>query len=245
VDTLNLDCFPQLHDQPVFSKLDVKAVLGVALSTEDGLARVAEGVANFRQTTLANYAALVESGDPSVSSFNVQNLLNDSMTLEGSVQEVVASTAIEGARSKDQQVAAFTDLVSKAVKAVPVPGGKIVDVVWAEVRQLSSDEVRSAFADNESVMRAHQTDEAVDGKVKAAISSYLALVEAGVADVPPELRDTWMPDGELITLGDIDPALLGVRRSDAMSAIAGQIVALNLDTAYWDPFRPPSTAKQT
>jgi hypothetical protein len=36
-----------------------------------------------------------------------------------------------------------------------------------------------------------------------------------------------------------------VRRSDAMSAIAGQIVALNLDTAYWDPFRPPSTAKQT
>jgi hypothetical protein len=244
VRTLKLDCFPHLPDQPVFFRDDVRSVLGVALSTEDGLARVAEGVAGFRQTTLENYAARVEAGDPSVSSTTLQNLLNATMKLDGSVQEVVATTAIEGARSEDQRVATFTDLVSTAAKAVPMQGGKIVDVAWAELRQLTSDDVNAAFADNESVARAEQTDDAVDGKVKAVISSYLAMVEAGVVDLPPDLREDWMPDGELITVGDIEPALLGNFESDALGAIANQIVGSDLSASYMDPFHPLKTEDQ-
>jgi hypothetical protein len=246
---------PRLEDQPRLNSKDLDGLLGVALSTDAGMSRIAEGVANLRVTTLGGWQALHDAGSPVATTQALEGLLTSSTRLEGHLQHAVAGVEIEGARTKDQQVAAFTDLVSTAAELVPVPGAddlvdiagdtgkQLVDEAWSRIRDVPSGQIERLLGGNEELVRAEQTDAAVDGQARSVVTTFLALAEAGVITVPPELRDTWMPDGELVSLSDIEHGDLSVRHDEASNLMESIISVDTLRAAYKDPFVDWDTEK--
>ena len=255
VDTTSNKFLPVLTDYPVMDSADLERLIKVGLSTEDGMARIAEGVAGYRNAVLAGfsqeYPGALDALDPSVSPAArtaLTNLLSSSCMLDGYVQHAVGEIDIEGARSRDQQVAAFTSLVSEAVGMIPVPyadeigeglgdvGSKVWDFGVGQVRELPAESIEHAFGSNEAAARDEQTGEAVDGRNKSVIASFLSLVQAGVVEVPPDLADVWAPGGDLISLADIDPARLDSYYEKARNAMVDVVVVGSLGGMYKDPF---------
>lgn len=255
VTTTSNPFLPTLADYPTLDAVDLDKLLAVGLSTEDGMARIAEGVAGYRNAVLSGfsetYPGTLESLDPSVSPAArtaLTNLLGSSIHLEGYMQHAVGEIDIAGAVTRDQQVAAFTSLVSEAVGMVPVPyadeigeglgdvGSKLWDYGVGQVQELPAESIENAWGNNEAAARDAQTDEALDGRKKAVITSYLSLAEAGVVEVRPDLADVWAPGGDLITLADIDPHQLDTYYENARSSMVDVVVEDDLLSRYKDPF---------
>jgi hypothetical protein len=238
-----------LLDYPVLDKVDLDGLLKVALSTEDGMSRIAEGVAGFRQMQLTNFALQHPGVEGAQVNFaDLQKILNDGSRLEGYMQHSVGDIAIEGAKSADQQVAVFTGLVSEAAGLLPVPfadqagdalgeaGKKAWEAAWGHVQQIPTDHVTEAFGNNEDVARDEQTGEAQLGRERMVISTYLSLAQAGVLDVPESMRDTWMPGGQIVSLENIKPEDLQTFRSEAADALSTVLSVTELELTYKDPF---------
>jgi hypothetical protein len=238
-----------LLDYPVLDKVDLDGLLKVALSTEDGMSRIAEGVAGFRQMQLTNFALQHPGVEGAQANFaDLQKILNDGSRLEGYMQHSVGDIAIEGAKSADQQVAVFTGLVSEAAGLLPVPfadqagdalgeaGKKAWEAAWGHVQQIPTDHVTEAFGNNEDVARDEQTGEAQLGRERMVISTYLSLAQAGVLDVPESMRDTWMPGGQIVSLENIKPEDLQTFRSEAADALSTVLSVTELELTYKDPF---------
>jgi hypothetical protein len=178
----------------------------------------------------------------------MQKILNNSAELEGHMQHAVGQIDIEGAKSKDQQVAAFTSLVSEAVGLVPVPfadeiggaageiGKKAWESAWSQVQEIPSERVTETFGNNEDAARDEQTGEAALGRQKMLINTYLSLAQAGVVDIPPNMQDTWAPGGQIVSLESIRPEDLQAFHSEADDALSGIISAAELRAMYKDPF---------
>jgi hypothetical protein len=238
-----------LLDQPVLDRSDLDGLLTVALSSEDGMARIAEGVAGLRQTQLTNFA--LQHPGPDGARENVaglQSILNSSSRVEGFMQHAVGEIEIDGARSADQRVAAFTGLVSEAAGLLPVPfadqagdavgdlGKKVWETAWGHVQEIPSDRITESFGSNEDAARSEQTGEAQLGRENMVIGTFLSLTEAGVLGIPESMRDTWAPDGRLISLGDIPPEDVQTFRSEAADALGTVLSVSELELTYKDPF---------
>lgn len=238
-----------LTDYPVLDKVDLDGLLKVALSSEDGMARIAEGVAGYRQVQLTNFA-LQHPGleGAQANDAHLQKILSDGSRLEGFMQHAVGDIAIEGAKSADQQVAVFTGLVSEAAGLLPVPfadeagdllgdvGKKAWESAWGHVQEIPTDHVTEAFGSNEDAARDEQTGQAQLGRERMVISTYLSLAEAGVLEVPESMRDTWMPGGRMVSLDTIAPQDLQTFRSEAADALSAVLSVSDLELSYKDPF---------
>ena len=236
-----------LRDQPVLDGVDLRKLLSVSLSTEEGMARIAEGVAGYRQTQLTNFA-LHADGGAEANPAELQKILNEGAYLEGYMQHAVSETVIEGAKSTDQQVAVFTSLVSEAAGLLPVPfadeipgavgdvGASLWNTAWGHVQEIPADRITESFGSNEDAARDAESGKAALGRERMVISSYLALAEAGVVTIPENMQDTWMRDGRIISLDDVPPADLQTFRSEAADAISALSSVAELDLLYKDPF---------
>ncbi|HYQ76410.1 hypothetical protein [Cellulomonas sp.] len=250
LDVTSNPYLPRFDDYPMLDSGDATSLLRVAVSSEEGMARMAEGVAGYRHAMLAGVTEhhLSDQGLTEEGRMAVQNILGTSARVEGAVQAMVGAVAVEGARSQDQQVAAFTSLVSEAVGLIPVPfsdevggavgdlGKKAWDAAWGQVTEIPTDRVTDAFGSNEAAARDAATGEAIDGRNKSVISSYLALVNAGVVEVPPEMRDVWQPGGRLITMGDIETPAISSYFEKARHAMMDLVDEESLLGMYQDPF---------
>lgn len=246
--TLRDRFLPDLAAQPLVYTNDLDSLLRVALSTEDGMARVAEGVANYRQTSIGGWAALADAGDPDATPQALEAVLTSSSKLEGYMQEAVSQLDIGSARSRDQQVAAFTGLVSKAAALVPVPGADMIvdvagstgmqlaDAAWSGIRSLPVGQIAEVFAGSEEAARAEATDAYLDGRSMSIVSNFLALAEAGVVEVPSVLRETWMPGGHLVSVTDISLDELGVRTYEASTVLESIVSVDAIESAFKDPY---------
>jgi hypothetical protein len=246
---------PRLEDQPRLNSKDLDGLLAVALSTDEGMGRIAEGVANLRVTSLGGWQALHDAGSSVATDQALEGLLTSTTRLEGYLQHAVAGVEIEGAATKDQQVAAFTDLVSKAAELVPVPGAddlveiagetgkQLVDEAWSRLREVPSGQITELLGGNEDLVREEQTEAAVDGQARSVVTTFLALAEAGVVTVPPELQDIWMPGGELVSLSDIEHGDLSFRHDEAANMMESILSVDTLRAAYKDPFVDWDTEK--
>ncbi len=168
--------------------------------------------------------------------------------MEGYVQKAVGEIAIDGARSKDQQVAAFTSLVSEAAGMLPVPfagevgeiagtaGTTLWEAAWGHVSEIPSDRITATFADNEGAQILVQTGEAEQGQRDMVINSYLSLVQAGIVDVPADRIDVWAPGGTLVSLGTIPPGQMQDYRNEVDIAMRGIVDSNYLEGIYADQF---------
>lgn len=247
---------PALQNQPLLYSGDAAGLLRVALSSESGMARIAEGVAHYRQTALAGWSALHESDPVRANDSALESVLATSAALEGYMSETIGQLEIGSARSSDQQVAAFSGLVSTAASLVPVPGAEmLVDVAgstgnqlagaaWSHLQTLPGEQVDQIFGGAEDAARDAATRAYYDNRARSVVSSFLAVAEAGVVDVPPALRDVWMPGGRLITASEIPIEELGVRASEAGSALQHRVSVDVIAAAFADPYDVLSTERR-
>jgi hypothetical protein len=240
---------PALSHYPVMDSADLDGLLKVALSTEDGMSRIAEGVAGFRQAQLTSFAQQHPGADGAHANAQaLQTILTRNANLEGYMQHAVGDIAIEGAKSRDQQVAVFTGLVSEAVGLVPVPfadelgdaagdlGKKAWESAWSHVQEIPSDRITESFGNNEDAAKDEQTGEAQLGREKMVISTFLSLAESGVIEIPPTMRDTWAPGGDIISLESIRPEDVQTFRAEAADAMGSVLSVAELELKYKDPF---------
>lgn len=240
---------PLVSDYPALDQTDLNGLLKVALSSEGGLARVAEGVAAYRQTVLEGFAQKYDSLDVPGARGELDRLLGDSASMEGYLQRRVGEVAIAGAESRDQQVAVFTTLVSEAAGLVPVPfagdvgelagevGTKLWNTAWSHAQQLPAEHITQTFASNASAEAHTQSVEAERGQRDMVITSYLSLVQAGILEVPPDRLDVWAPGGELVSLGTIAPQDMQYYRGEVDLALRDAVDPVYLEGIYQAEFQ--------
>lgn len=240
---------PAMTDYPVLDAVDLDGLLGVALSDENGMARIAEGVAGLRQAQLGSFAEQ-HPGMEGAEAHNqaLRSILSDSAKLEGYMQHAVGEIAIEGAKTRDQQVAVFTGLVSEAVGLIPVPGAdaagdvvgetgkKVWEAAWGKVQEIPADRITESFGSNEDAVRDEQTGAAQLGREKMVITTYLALAESGVVEIPENMRDTWAPGGQVVSLEGIAPEDLQTFHAEAADRLGTLLSVAELDLIYKDGF---------
>lgn len=231
---LSLSSIGPFTAYPVMDGPDVEGLLAVALSTDEGVARIAEGVAGYRQAELASFAARYPEPDAArVHAIELENILYASTGLDAVVRGELRATGPEA----DRRVAAYVDLVSRAEADLPVPfvyrttdahedPGTDGGPAWVDVRQLPADVVERAFARASSRPPSEQ-----DGRDRVWVTAYRALLEAGVLALPDDLAGAWAPGGELVTLGDIPADALGERAVEAREPIG--FLLSDLDVERW------------
>lgn len=240
---------PFVSDYPRLDQPDLDRLLKVALSSEAGLARVAEGVAGYRQTVLEGFAQQFDSTDSLEARQALDRVLGDSASMEGYLQRRVGEVAIAGAESRDQQVAVFTKLVSEAAGLVPVPfagdvgelagetGTKLWNAAWSHVQNLPAEHITETFASNAAAEAHSQSVEAERGQRDMVINSYLSLVHAGILEVPPDRLDVWAPNGELISLATIPPEDMQYYRGQIDFVMQGAVNPVYLESIYESEFQ--------
>jgi hypothetical protein len=240
---------PFVEFYPELDQGDLLKLMNVALSSEEGVARVAEGIAGYRQTVLEGFTQAYGSVDAPGARDELTRVLSDSASLEGYTQRRVGEAAIAGAVSKDQQVAAFTKLVSEAAGLVPVPfssevgeiagqaGTKLWNTAWGHVQKLPTDHITETFASNAAAEVQTQRGAAESSERNMVINSYLSMVQAGVLDVPAEHLDVWAPGGELVSLGTIAPEDLQYYRGQVDLAMKGSVDPKYLELIYESEFQ--------
>ncbi|MBN8880941.1 MAG: hypothetical protein J0H73_01315 [Salana multivorans] len=246
-DTIDFDrdqYLPELLDQPQLDDAAGRSLLAVAMASDEGMARVAEGFAGYRQMLFNSFAGagLDVRADGEV----LRNYMESAATLEGHVQKIAGDAAIDRGREVDAQIATFTDLVSDAAGWIPVPGADVVgDVVgtvgknaytWmvSEGRSWSVSEINGLVADNESTARALANEEARVGQDKVFVSTYLALAEAGIVDLPADWRVG--ADGAPVQVSDITVQQLQQHRADVTGGGVAFLNEQNLLDAYGRSF---------
>lgn len=226
IDPYDTEAFlPSWEHYPVLDKVDLDGLLKVVLSEEGGIARMAEGVAAFRQEQLFNFAGTFD--DPAAGKSELQAILSRSSHLEGYMQHQVGDIAVDIAKSRDERMGMFTNLVSEAVGLIPMPGAdlagdlvgelgtKVLEAAWSHAQEIPSDKLTEVFGNSEAAVRAVQTAAAGDASDSMVIGNYLALVQAGILDVPANMTDTWMVDGRLVTLEETATNMQVYRREAA------------------------------
>lgn len=218
---LSLSSIGPFTAYPVMDGPDVEGLLAVALSTDEGVARIAEGVAGYRQAELASFAARYREPDAErLHGIELENVLYASTGLDAVVRGQLRATGPEA----DRRVAAFADLVSRAEADLPVPftyrttdwyqdAGAEPVPVWLDVRQLPADVVERTFARASSRPPSEQ-----EQQDRVWVTTYLALLEAGVLHLPDDQVGTWAPGGQLVALGDIPADTLADRAVQAREA---------------------------
>ena len=93
---------------------------GVAMSTEDGMADIAEGVADYRQTQLHAVAdQLADNPNDAHLRTTLHAVMLDDAELRGFTTKIAGETEISDAHDTDQQRQFWTNLLAEGAKAGP------------------------------------------------------------------------------------------------------------------------------
>lgn len=221
---------PDIDPYPLMDKADLNGLLKVALSTDEGVARVAEGVAGFQRAQLDAYAAANPGGVPGDPG-GLERIMTSTATLEGHLQYMTGEIAIEGAESRAQRVETFTNLVSEAVGMFPVPyadeAGEILgdvgknawEFAWNKLSEMPTETIDAAYSSNVDAVIQAQEEGAERAANRLVVNAYQALVQAGILEISPEIADAWAPDGVIPRLQDIAPELVGTAAGDMGGAM--------------------------
>ena len=226
---------------PVLLTDDLRELMQVAVSTDDGATSIAEGIGAHQQTQL-NAAAAELAADPDhPGRFNeVKAVLQGSGALHGLAEHAVGSVEIAGAQEHDARVQAFSDLVSEAAGLVPLPGaglaGEALSTAWDAGVDLGSGALTEAYGNTTDAVAATAENRAEIGATQVRINAYLSLVEAGI--IPEsEVSDMWRDEsGRIISASDIPPGQLTSYGQSASDGVDDYASPSDLTVAYKNEF---------
>ena len=229
---INLPGYGELDNMPRFFRPDLASMTSVAMSTEDGMAQMAGGVSDFRQTQV-NALAVGLADDPDNIDLrtNLQSVMMDDAELRAFTTKIAGETAISDAHSTDQQRQFWTNLVAEGAKAIPIKP-PIVGTVVDHGITLGAGAINDAWANSADGVEDDWEVNATNGIGQMNYEAYASLVESGVvseSDVP----DAFMQDGEMLGWNDIDTG----DRSDYGSRAAGEMATYMPDESLENTYR--------
>ena len=124
-----------MDHMPQFYREDLVNMTGVAMSTEDGMVDMAEGVANYRQTQINTLAdRLADDPDDINLRTQLQGVMLDDAELRAFTTKIAGETEISDAHNTDQQRQFWSNLVAEGVKQVPIKPPIVGSIVAARDR---------------------------------------------------------------------------------------------------------------
>ena len=188
---LDLPGYGQLDHMPEFFRPDLVSMTGVAMSTEDGMAELAGGVADYRQTQITAVADLMSDhpNDTNLHSELQAAMLNDS-ELRAFTTKIAGDNEISEAHDTDQQRQFWTNLLAEGAKEIPIKP-PIVGTVVEHGIDLGTGAINDAWANTAEGVTDDWQTHATNGIAQMNYETYASLVEAGwspSADVPERVH---------------------------------------------------------
>lgn len=227
----------RFDDYPRLLKDDLRELMQVAVSTDEGATRIAEGIGAYQQTQVNNLADLVANDPRDGERLNeLRDVLERAGGLQGFAEHAVGSTEIAEAEDHDRRVEAFSDIVGEAAGLVPLPGSGIAgEVLSAAVDQgveLGTGAFNDAYGSQTEAAAASAEERAELGATRLKVNAYLSLVEAGVIPAS-EVDERWRDGaGGFISAADIPRGELGDYSLDASDGLNNYAPPTELETAY-------------
>ena len=195
--------FGEMEHMPRFFREDLANMTGVAMSTEDGMVDMAEGVANYRQTQINTLAdQLADNPDDIDLRTQLQGVMLDDSELRAFTTKIAGETEISDAHNTDQQRQFWTNLVAEGVKQVPIKP-PIVGTIVEHGVDLGAGAINDAWANSADGVEDDWEVNATNGIGQMNFETYASMVESGVvpeSEVPASFYDD---RGELLGWNDV------------------------------------------
>ncbi len=243
--SLDVEHLGTFDHYPLIFRNDLDSLMQVAMSTQDGTERIAEGVASYQQTRVNNLSAELALDPDNINLRNeLQSVLVDRSTLQAFAEYTVGRVEIDGAASRDAQRQAFLDAVSGATSLVPLPGAdavgdvgsRVIKYGFSESVRLGKGEIADSWTNEAASVADDATTRAEESLRQVKLDTFYSLVESGVIsgdDVP----DRWLDSrGNLIDQADIPEGELPSYTQSAMNAVNDYVGDSALTGAYKDQF---------
>ena len=229
---LELPGYGELENMPEFFRPDLVNMTGVAMSTENGMANLAGGVADYRQTQLTDVADRLAQNpnDGNLHTELQSTMLNDS-ELRAFTTKIAGDNEISEAHDTDTQRQFWTNLLSEGAKQIPIKP-PIVGTVVEHGIDLGTGAINDAWANTAEGVSDEWNVHAENGIGQMNYESYASLVQAGVVPMD-EVPDAFQRDGEILGWNDIDQA----DRSSFGSRAAGELSPWVPDELLEDTYR--------
>jgi len=242
---LSVEHFGDFEHYPQLYKNDLDALMQVAMGTQEGTQRVAEGVAAYQQTRVNNIAAELALDPSNIDLRNeLTGILQGRAALQGFAEYSVGRVEIDGAASRDAQRQAFLDAVSGAASLVPLPGAdlvgeagsKLIGYGFSQGVSLTSGEISDSWT-NEAASVADDASVRADESLRQVkIDTFYSLIDAGIIS-KDEIPNQWLDDrGRLIDRADIPREDLPSYTESAMNAVNNYASDDDLRGPYRDQF---------
>ena len=234
---LNVIGFGQMDHMPQFYREDLVNMTGVAMSTEDGMVDMAEGVANYRQTQINTLAdRLADDPDDINLRTQLQGVMLDDAELRAFTTKIAGENEISDAHNTDQQRQFWSNLVAEGVKQVPIKPPIVGSIVQHGI-DLGTGAVNDAWANTAEGVTDEWEENATNGIAQMNYETYASLVESGVInenDVPPNLLDA---NGDIKGWNDLgSPADRSSYAANAAQGMSAYISDENLESTYRSRF---------
>ena len=237
-------------EMPIFYRDDLGNLTKVAMSTEDSMKTMAEGVGGYTGQRVNNLAADLgaDPKNPDVRG-QLRGALMDDAQLQGYMERMAGETEIDEADNAEQQRQYWSGLVSDAIDFVPVPGSKVageelgdwaskgIDYAWNHGTEYALDGTSHAISGTPTPdeARASASGRAADHLRGMNLGTYHALLESGAIEKGPP---SWYDHGQLKDIDEIkaDPDQ-SAYNSDATAGMAGIISDEDLENTYKTTFQ--------
>lgn len=247
---MEIPYYGTLADAPLLFSEDLKDLMKVAVSTEDGMTHVAEGIGAYRQTQLNGIAVDLANATPAHREElegALRRIAESGGRLEGYAQGVINDVEIGSARDADERIATFSKLVTAAAGLVPLPGAdevgelgsRIIKFGYLQSVNLGQDAFNEHFASQEEVAIYEQNAESKVSLAAMKYNTYAAMVSAGI--IPMEdVPESWLDNGrfrpfESIVIAD-GGSVAAVVNEVGNQLTPYNITDANLDSAYTSRF---------
>ena len=234
VQILTDERFRDMENMPVFSAGELRNMVDVAVSTDDGFNSMRHGVSTYQNMQLQN--SIHDNGlvDHETSQADAR--------LEGFFVNAVGDTNIDEAADKDARVQSWIDMGRDVAGAIPVPGGNVVEFLASQGIDAGADGLADHYTKNEDVAVDDQNNYAVTAQQARHEAVQQALVDGGAitpSDVAHELTEggqsqytarqveAWFPDGQFPSQAQYD-AMSSEDQTNMRNALHSIVTERNL-----------------
>jgi hypothetical protein len=193
------DRIGRLSNMPIFEASELKQLVNVAVSTDDGFMEMRDRVSLYQNVQLNNSV--------STHGYVDNQTANADARIEGFFVNAVGDTKIAEAAEQDARVQSWIDLGKDAVGAIPVPGGKVVEFLASHAIDHGANALSDAYANAESHTVVSENNYATAALAARHQAMEQALVNGGAItpqDVAANLSGVTDSHGHQYTIDDVN-----------------------------------------
>ena len=197
-------------NRPAFDEDSLKKVSLAAMSTDQGLAEITNGMNNYRALHLGGLADDLAASDTP----DNRSLLRDGVQMDARLQGFFLNTLgddeIRDAEARDAATRAMVGHLTDVVDLVPVPGVSKLDGAAKDIANMTINTVKGSAYDSFEDSLAHEASDqrstfestADETNRREQLSMATFLNDRGLSAHPENFSDLTAPNGHLVSLDD-------------------------------------------